>query len=263
VSENLKQRYAAQAQNCTMNFLLRALALISKTDVNFKSARNQRLLVEMTLMQLTFLPASADAEKKKDESESVVQQPAPTSPNTQPVKASAIAEPEIRVTSKPTLGFNQLKIQSAFSLNEMKSGQNGKTENPESKTETVIVTENQPITLEDVTNAVKEYAGIKLQQGQRQLSITLSTSSLRLNDTAVTLTISNETQREQLQNIRQDFLDVIRKKLQNNRLNLEIETAVVEVQAKAFKPSDIFKQMSQKNPALLELKKRFDLEIDY
>jgi DNA polymerase-3 subunit gamma/tau len=262
VSENLKQRYAAQAQNCTMNFLLRALALISKTDVNFKSARNQRLLVEMTLMQLTFLPASADAEKKKDESESVVQQPTPTSPNTQPVKASAVAEPEIRFTSKPTLGFNQLKIQSAFSLNEMKSGQNGKTENPELKTE-VVTPENQAVSLEEVTNAVKEYAGLKLQQGQRQLSVTLSTSELQLNDAVITLTISNETQREQLQNIRQDFLDVIRKKLKNNRLNLEIETALVEVQAKAFKPSDIFKQMSQKNPSLLELKKRFDLEIDY
>jgi DNA polymerase-3 subunit gamma/tau len=263
VSESLKQRYATQAQNCTLNFLLRALALISKTDVNFKSARNQRLLVEMTLMQLTYLPASADAEKKKDESESIVQQSAPTSPNTQPVKVSAVAEPEIRFTSKPTLGFNQLKIQSAFSLSEMKSGQNGKNEDPELKTETITVIENQPITLEEVTAAVKEYAGIKLQQGQRQLSITLTTSKLQLNDAMITLTISNETQREQLQNVRQDFLDVIRKKLRNNKVNLEIETATVEVQAKAFKPSDIFRQMSQKNPALLELKKRFDLEIDY
>lgn len=65
VSDNLRQQYAQQAQQCGMQFLLKALALISKTDVNYKSAKNQRLLIEMTLMQLTFLTASADAEKKK------------------------------------------------------------------------------------------------------------------------------------------------------------------------------------------------------
>ncbi len=65
ISESLKQRYSEQSQKCSLNFLLKALALISKTDVNYKSAKNQRLLVEMALMQLTFLTASADAEKKK------------------------------------------------------------------------------------------------------------------------------------------------------------------------------------------------------
>lgn len=65
VSESLKQRYAQQAQLCSLTFLLKSLALISKTDVNYKSAKNQRLLVEMALMQLTFLTASLDAEKKK------------------------------------------------------------------------------------------------------------------------------------------------------------------------------------------------------
>lgn len=65
ISENLKQRYAQQSQQCSVTFLLKSLALVSKTDVNYKSAKNQRLLVEMALMQLTFLTASADAEKKK------------------------------------------------------------------------------------------------------------------------------------------------------------------------------------------------------
>jgi DNA polymerase-3 subunit gamma/tau len=65
ISESLKQRYSDQSQKCSLPFLLKGLALISKTDVSYKSAKNQRLLVEMALMQLTFLTASADAEKKK------------------------------------------------------------------------------------------------------------------------------------------------------------------------------------------------------
>ncbi|MBK9283430.1 MAG: DNA polymerase III subunit gamma/tau [Sphingobacteriaceae bacterium] len=65
VSDSLKKRYAEQAALADTSFLLKSLAIISKADVNFKNARNQRLLIEMALLQLTYLTASADAEKKK------------------------------------------------------------------------------------------------------------------------------------------------------------------------------------------------------
>src|SRR4051812_10351748 len=45
LSASLKARYAEQASRCEQSFLLRGLSLISKTDVSYKSARNQRLLV--------------------------------------------------------------------------------------------------------------------------------------------------------------------------------------------------------------------------
>jgi hypothetical protein len=63
--------------------------------------------------------------------------------------------------------------------------------------------------------------------------------------------------------IRQHFVDGIRIDLQNSSIAVEVELSQHEVQTRAYKPSDVFKAMSEKNPALLELKKRFDLEIDY
>lgn len=66
VSDNLKQRFAEQAQQAPLPFLLKSLAVINKCDVNYKAAKNQRLQVEMALMQISYLnTASADAEKKK------------------------------------------------------------------------------------------------------------------------------------------------------------------------------------------------------
>jgi len=65
VSDALKQKYAIQAANCSVQFLLKSLSIISKTDVNYKSAKNQRLLVEMALMQLCYLNSPLEAEKKK------------------------------------------------------------------------------------------------------------------------------------------------------------------------------------------------------
>jgi DNA polymerase-3 subunit gamma/tau len=265
ISESLKQKYAQQAQQCQLNFLLKALALISKTDVNYKSAKNQRLLVEMALMQLTFLTASPDAEKKNDESEVVTISENPTSPgNTAIQKAPVTQEPEIKFAKKPTVSFDELKkVKTGFSLNEARNGQNGKEMNGVTEEKTVVVHQNKEVGFEDVKTAIHTYAETKQQNGARQLATTLKTSVISFADGIITLTINNETQREQLQNIRQDFLDEIRKKLQNNTIGLQVDISKQEVQSKAYKPADIFKVMIDKNPSLLELKKRFDLEIDY
>ena len=66
VSEQLKQRFSEQALLCEIPFLLNSLNFISKCDVNYKSAKNQRLQVEMTLLQINNLTAAhSNAEKKK------------------------------------------------------------------------------------------------------------------------------------------------------------------------------------------------------
>lgn len=79
----------------------------------------------------------------------------------------------------------------------------------------------------------------------------------------MTLVINNETQKEQFMPVRHNLVDTLRLELQNTSLNIEVLISKTETQMKAYKPMDIFKAMTEKNPALLELKKRFDLEIDY
>jgi DNA polymerase-3 subunit gamma/tau len=79
----------------------------------------------------------------------------------------------------------------------------------------------------------------------------------------VTLIINNETQKEQFMSVRQNFVDTLRLELQNSDLAFEVLISKQDIQPRAYKPMDVFKAMAEKNPALLELKKRFDLEIDY
>jgi DNA polymerase-3 subunit gamma/tau len=52
VGENLEQRYVDQSKQIDSGILLRALGILSKTDVDYKTSKNQRLLVELALMQL-------------------------------------------------------------------------------------------------------------------------------------------------------------------------------------------------------------------
>ena len=61
-SSNLKDRYLSQAQKCNSVFLLDALQLLSDVDYRYKSSKNQRLLVEICLMQLASI-SSMDEKK--------------------------------------------------------------------------------------------------------------------------------------------------------------------------------------------------------
>lgn len=266
VSDALKKRYVEQSQKCSLTFLLKSLALISKTDVNYKAAKNQRLLVEMALMQLTFLTASPDAEKKNDELETSFEKKAETEQtNSSALSAfNASQNPEIKLATKPSVSFDQLKIKSAFSLNETKVNYTNKPlEAAINSTEDAPKEANKDVTIDDVKTVIASYAAEKHKSGAKQIATTLSMAQINFSNKTITLNINNESQKETLMEIRQQFLDELRKLLCNNLISLEIATTVNEAQAKAFKPVDIFKKMAEKNPALLELKKRFDLEIDY
>ena len=52
VGESVEQRYIDQAKPLDSALIIRALGVLSKADVDYKAAKNQRLLVEMALMQL-------------------------------------------------------------------------------------------------------------------------------------------------------------------------------------------------------------------
>jgi DNA polymerase-3 subunit gamma/tau len=264
-SENLKVKYLEQARKCNPTFLFKALALISKSDLSYKNAKNQRLLIEVALMQLTFLTAQQDAEKKNDDALSIQKSKATESKNQNSIsQITALAEPEIKFAAKPSVSFEQLKIKSSFSLNEAKSVQNSTPIIESIQTKPLVETKiNKEINLEDIQNFISIYIEEKQKLGARQIATIFKTAQVELKDNIIHLTIQNETQKEQLLAIKQEFVDELRNAIQNTKLSLNVQLSEHETKIKAYKPTDIFKSMAERNPTLLELKKRFDLEIDY
>ena len=63
VPEAIKTKYIEQSKKIDPFIVMRALSAISKTDVAYKSSKNQRLLVEVCLMELCSL--NQEHEKKK------------------------------------------------------------------------------------------------------------------------------------------------------------------------------------------------------
>lgn len=62
VGEVTEKGFLDQAKKVDANLAVRALGVLSKTDVDYKSSKNQRLLVEMALMQLCSI--KSELEKK-------------------------------------------------------------------------------------------------------------------------------------------------------------------------------------------------------
>ncbi len=55
VAEDFKQKYSLAAQNIDAGWLIAALNLLTEAAINYKLARNKRLLVELTIIKLSYL----------------------------------------------------------------------------------------------------------------------------------------------------------------------------------------------------------------
>ncbi len=66
VGASIRERYKAQSKNCSPDFLFNALSVTNQCDLSFRSSKNQRLHIELSLVQLCGLTTG---EKKKSESQ--------------------------------------------------------------------------------------------------------------------------------------------------------------------------------------------------
>ena len=59
VSEQLRQKYLAQAQACPLPFLIKSLEINNQCDIDYRAANNKRLHLEIALMKMCALCSSA------------------------------------------------------------------------------------------------------------------------------------------------------------------------------------------------------------
>jgi DNA polymerase III subunit gamma/tau len=64
VGEDSKKTYLLQAKSVSKDFLIRAIEIANDCDLKYKGSKNQRLMVELTLMQLASI--NFDGEKKNN-----------------------------------------------------------------------------------------------------------------------------------------------------------------------------------------------------
>jgi DNA polymerase-3 subunit gamma/tau len=278
VGENIRDRYKNQAQHYSVDFLLKALDIIAKCDVNYKSANNKRLLLELSLMQMCSIQqqGSTFITPVKTETQKPVSKPVVT-PVIQQKEKEIIKPVEEKKEEKPVEKTeNVIKEPPAKVVKKIVTGTKSILENLVEEEEKK--TKDQPSDIEQGTDNEKpktdftkeqfDKAWLKFAEHYKSANpdyyITLTSHMPVLKeDYVIELTLDNKVQDKEIGDRKLDILSFLRKELNNYSIQLQTVINKNPDAAKPFTPQEKFKKMAEKNPAIKKLKNEFDLEIDF
>ena len=337
VGEKTKGRYQEQSTLCSLGFLVPALEAVNTADIQYKNSGNQRLLVEITLMQLCSMNSElkkkvaeksailAPEEAKEnysdspEESEStrtstkpVTQKTAPTdstdsiqeepaqessapivSPepqnqsitaevpaNTPPTRAekpsSGAFAPDVPIepgsnppepgrTEKPAAAVRpKANRRTTISISDMMAEQEKVEEKKPIKEDTGPKGPADPFTEEQLFHYWDLYCD-KLKEEQKwSMMNTLNKRRPVLGaDFKSTFEVENNIQKNELEREKPELMEFLRTRL--NNFQFQLETLVLEMEdvKQLYTPHEKFKHMAEKNPALLDLRQRLDLDVDF
>ena len=102
VSEQLRQRYLTQSQTCPMPFLIRALEINNKCDIDYRAANNKRLHLEIALLKMCALCSQALNMPTAQAQPVQMPQNRPQQPNPTPAAAAAPVHNPSPAAAAPT-----------------------------------------------------------------------------------------------------------------------------------------------------------------
>ena len=277
-SNDLKQKFAKQANVLDAQDITQMLTLLSETEVNYKSSQNQRLLIEVVLMQL----CSIKDQKKKANSIAILPPNfidlEHSSPEAQKVEVSYDKEQTKieKQNSQETKEENLTKIitprkSSTIKKRSLTSSISGlrkqfnEIEEKVHKDEQQLINSNSKFSSRLLEEKWMNFAETRKKEGKMGLYTTLTkTSPVLSNDFLVEFHLDSEVQKMELQNETQSLLDFLRKELNNGSIQLKLHVSALENQKISQLTSrERFFQMAEKNPDLHLFKEEFDLDIEY
>lgn len=115
-SDEMRQRYQAQAAKCSPKFLYRALKICNDCDLNYRASKNKRLLVELTLIRASQADDDDDSSGRKPKRLKPIfalLKTLPVQDRTAVQTAASAATPGKTQTPQPQVGAVQPHIQTA------------------------------------------------------------------------------------------------------------------------------------------------------
>ena len=298
VGASIRQRYQEQAQKCPLPFLYRAMKLCNDCDLNYRTSKNKRLLVELTLIQVAQITAEGDdaasGHSPKQAIKPIFTQPAPaqqsqaapvaprpqasiksqTAPATTPVtNTAATTTNSVPHTTPTAILLAQGKEEKKVPVMKMSglgvSIKRPKAEEEEETKSTTTTTAQQAAQPEedyifnerDVNYYWQEYAG---RMPKEQVAIAKRMQNMRvtlLNDTTFEAVVDNEIVSKEFTAMIPHLQEYLRARLKNRKVTMTVRISAPTEKVHAYGRVEKFKMMVQKNDALLQLKNEFGLEL--
>ena len=285
VSEQQRQRYQQQAQNCPTPFLYKALKLMNQCDVEYRQSSNKRLLVELTLIQVAQITqpdddgVSAGRSPKRLKSlfrklfQTVKPEPAAqvagakrvsgkTDENTPLPNHSSQAkspnEPKVVKSAQPKITLGSLSMSFSNILNDGK-GTRTETQELEIKNKE----EKKPFTEDDLL--FQWHAMCKRMQSIDKLK-GLATRMRNIIPSITTyphveIVAENDILQREIEDIKKRIRITLANELHNADITISIRLAKQEEIKPLLRPNELFDKIKKENPAIAKLSEVLLLDL--
>ena len=273
VGDNAKKKYLIQATAASIPFLMQAIQKANDCDLNYRASKNQRLLVELSLMQIASI--TFDGEKKKSANYIIpatfFQSLSPTKKKIAKIlvtKTETVKTPATAVVEKPKPALERPVLKNLGRLAKEPSKYSLKGFNKQKDTKKTTVQENfdnhpkDAFTEKKLQDLWKSYVELLNKKGERSIASIIGTDIPTLGaDFQISFTVPNKLMQDQFKKGRPKLMNFLREKLNNYGIAIVVLLNEAVEKKFAYTPDEKYKKLKEKNPLLEKLRQAFELDL--
>lgn len=269
----IKQKYLKQTERCPVDFLFKALEIGTNCDLSYKSSKNQRLHIELSLIRLCRISGeqAEESEKKKPDIKQAIK---PEADLPLPSKSEIIRE-DIKTNEKrislPEVSIGKHdpiieKPSKAFSIKDLISEELKPAEKKETEVD-IPVAEVKPETKVEFTPVAFDAAWLEFTEqlkgdGTRIMSMFNSIKPEFENEHIIRIHLSNAAQKDTfVQNYKHKLIAFLENKFLLSDIDIETYVDLAESNDILYTDEQKSNYLFNKYPILKEMKKTFNLDI--
>ena len=272
MSDEMRERYKAQAAKCSPKFLYRALKICNDCDLNYRISKNKRLLVELTLIQAAQADEDDDSSGRKPKrlhprfKTIAAVQAAPAAAQPQATAKPVIAQPVPEINPQPARkkAIPSLKGNNIFtSIYGNKPA--GRTDQPHGRQTVQVIDQEQhpvkPLTADTLQNAWNDFAATLPRQDTPLKNRMINCHPEIRSDAAFAVKAGNPMMADEIRSAEDRILNFIRERFSNPAITMEIVVDQSRNVEHLLTREEQSAKMKASNPALNELEAVFGLEL--
>ena len=273
VGDNAKKKYLIQATAASIPFLMQAIQKANDCDLSYRASKNQRLLVELSLMQIASI--TFDGEKKKSANYIIpatfFQSLSPTKKKIAKIlvtKTETVKTPATAVVEKPKPALERPVLKNLGRLAKEPSKYSLKGFNKQKDTKKTSVQENfdnhpkDAFTEKKLQELWKSYVELLNKKGERSIASIIGTDIPTLGaDFQISFTVPNKLMQDQFKKGRPKLMNFLREKLNNYGIAIVVLLNEAVEKKFAYTPDEKYKKLKEKNPLLEKLRQAFELDL--
>ena len=262
-SDAIRQQYQQQATRCNARWIFNALDIVNTCDVQFRTAKNKRLTVELALVKLCRLVEAPvtnnQAPIANNPSPSRPVASSPQSPQSAPQPAAAPKPAPQASRPAPPMAMPSLGNLGTLGVKKENTAAAAPTATAEAAP--AAPTRNNPFTADQLFDA---WAGLVLHfPGEERLIAMLNTLVPELvTPELCRITVANPWQKQEFAKFGKRVMDLVRDALKNDLLKLQVEVGEYKKTTRAYTAAEKYKVLVDMNPHLAELRTRMNLQLE-